>query len=339
MVLDILLFLLGLILAGMTLRDVFDTVVVPGGSRTSLRVAHRLRVVLLPVWKSLHGRRHSISGAFAPVILVSSFVIWMGFLALAFGLMAYAARFHFEPPLRSFGEGVYLAGSSLVTVGLSQVNPAGAARWIVLAAGFCGLGVMTMAVTYLLEVQGSVAARDTAIIKLNTSAGDPPSALTLLERFAAIRNQAALREMLEELRTWCATVRQSHSSHPSLVYFQSIGTGSGWPAALGAALDLGLLIEFCVDDDGLHGPAILLGEDGARMARELAIVIGLRPLACEADETELREAAKRLGGCGYPQLGNPDFATMASRRAQYQGCVDAIAGHLGKPTARLVYGS
>ena len=39
MALDILLFLLGLVLARLTLRDVFDTVVVPGGSRASLRVA------------------------------------------------------------------------------------------------------------------------------------------------------------------------------------------------------------------------------------------------------------------------------------------------------------
>src|SRR4051812_1427150 len=145
--LDILLFLAGLALAGLTLRDVFDTVVVPGGSRASLRVAHRLRVALLPLWKSLGGRR-GISGAFAPMILVGSFIIWMSFLALGFGLMAYAARYHFQPHLRSFGDAVYLVGSALVTVGLSESNPFGAGRWIILAAGFCGLGVMTMAVTY-----------------------------------------------------------------------------------------------------------------------------------------------------------------------------------------------
>ena len=54
---DILLFLAGLALAGLTLRDVFDTVVVPGGSRASLRVTHRLRLALLPLWKALRGRK------------------------------------------------------------------------------------------------------------------------------------------------------------------------------------------------------------------------------------------------------------------------------------------
>src|SRR4051812_21835886 len=190
---DFALLFVGLILAGMVLKDVFDTVVVPGGSRTSLRVAHRLVVVWLPVWKRVRGRRRGLSTAFAPFVLVSSFVIWMALLAIAFGLMAFSQRANFEPNLRSFAEAVYLSGSSLVTVGLSRDFPQGFGRWVILGAGFCGLAVMTMAVTYLLEVQTSVARRDTGIIKLNTSAGQPPSALTLLERFAALRNREALR--------------------------------------------------------------------------------------------------------------------------------------------------
>jgi len=335
MALDILLFAVGLVLAGTTLRDVFDTVVVPGGSQASLRVAHRLRIALLPLWKSWRGRR-GISGAFGPVILVSSFVIWMSFLALGFGLMAYAARSQFHPPLAGFGEAVYVVGSSLVTVGLSQINPAGAGRWIVLAAGFCGLGVMTMAVTYLLEVQSSIARRDTGILKLNTSGGEPPSALTLLERYAAIRNQAELPDVLREGRDWCATVRQSHSAHPSLIYFQSIGTGAGWPAALGAILDLALFAEHLIDDQSLHGPAMLLREEGERMAKDLALISGVKRTDAKTDENGLRTVAKRLAASGYPMRERPDFHEMALQRTQYTSCVDALAGHLGKLPTLLV---
>jgi len=333
---DILLFLAGLALAGLTLRDVFDTVVVPGGSRASLRVTHRLRLALLPLWKALRGRKRGISGAFAPVILVSSFIIWMSFLALGFGLMAYATRDHFQPPLRSFGDAIYLAGSSLVTVGLSESNPFGSGRWIILAAGFCGLGVMTMAVTYLLEVQSGISRRDTGIIKLNTSAGEPPSALTLLERFAAIRNRDELEETLKEGRNWCATVRQSHSAHPSLIYFQSVGTGAGWPAALGAMLDLALIAEHLIDDDGLYGAAVLLREEGARMARELALIIGLKPAPPRSAGPELDQLAERLKTSGYGLRANPNYLAMAKQRADYMSCVDALAEHLGRPTAVLI---
>ena len=337
MTLDILLAIAGLVLAGMTLSDVFETVVVPGGSRASLRVARRLGAVLLPLWKAVRGRRRGVSGGFAPVILVGSFVIWIALLAVAFGAMAYAARGHFQPRIESLPEGIYLAGSSMMTVGPGKAETAlGIGRWIVLGAGFCGLAVMTMAVTYLLQVQSSVGQRDTGIIKLNTSAGDPPSGLTLLERFAALRNRNQLKDTLMEGRNWIATVRQSHSSHPTLIYFQSLGTGAGWPAALGAIMDVALLAEHCIDNDDLYGPAVLLRNEGLRMARDLAHMAHLKPKQVGNDGAELKQASNRLATSGYPLRKDPDFGVMAAQRAEYRAYVDALADHLGKPTAVLV---
>ena len=336
MAFDLLLFVVGVVLAALTLRDVFETVVVPGGSRASLKIAKRLLFVLLPLWKAARGKRHGLSSTFAPLVLVLCFIVWMALLALGFGLMAYADRSHFSPVLQSVPDAIYMVGSSLVTIGVSEEDALGGGRWIILGAGFCGLAVMTMAVTYLLEVQNSVGKRDTGIIKLNTSAGEPPSAVTLLERFAAIGNRDELRDVLTGGRDWCATVRQSHSNHPSLIYFQSVGTGSGWPAALGALLDCALLIEQAVDEKRLAGAALLLREEGAAMARELAQVIGLHPAETNGDEPELRQAADRLRGSGYPIREKPDFAAMATHRAQYLSCVKALADHLGKPSTTLV---
>ena len=106
MTLEFLLFAIGILLATMTLLDVFETVVVPGGSRASLKVAKRLVWILLPMWKAVRGKRHGLSGAFAPSVLVLCFIVWMAFLAIGFGLMAYAARSDFEPPLRSLFDGI-----------------------------------------------------------------------------------------------------------------------------------------------------------------------------------------------------------------------------------------
>jgi hypothetical protein len=333
---EVLLFAGGMILAVLTLMDVFETVVVPGGSRASLRVAKRLVWVLLPLWKAARGKRHGLSGAFAPLVLVLCFIIWMAFLAFGFGLMAFAVRDDFEPPLRSLFDAVYMVGSSLVTVGLAESHPLGLARWIVLAAGFCGLAVMTMAVTYLLEVQSSVSKRDIGIIKLSTAAGEPPSAATLLQRFAAIENRRELEQVLRDGRDWCATVRQSHSNHPSLIYFQSVGTGSGWPATLGALLDLALLSEHCLDDRSLTGPAMLLRDEGMHMARELARVISLRPRDIAPDEAELVQAVERLRSAGYRVRSDLQLAPVAEQRMQYRRFAEALAQHLGKPAAVLV---
>jgi hypothetical protein len=336
MALDLILSLAGIALAWLTLRDVFDTVVVPGGSRASLQVTRRVGSLLLIAYKLVRGRRRGISSTFAPLVLVSSFVIWMMCLALAFGLMAYGARREFSPPLHGFGGAVYEAGSALVTVGLSANTPQGLGRWIILASGFCGLAVMTMAVTYLLEVQSSISRRDIGIIKLNTSAGEPPSALTLLERFAAIRNRDAIADILREARDWCATVRQSHSTHPSLIYFKSVSTGAGWPAALGAVLDLALIAEHLIDDDRLYGPAVLLREEGAGMARELALIVGLEPVETSNEEAHLSQLAARLATSGYALRASPNLQAMAKQRAEHMSCVNALAGHLGRPTAVLI---
>lgn len=333
---DIALLLIGIALAWLTLRDVFDTVVVPGGSRASLQVTRRIGNALLPLWKAVRGRRRGISHAFAPLVLVSSFVIWMSLLAFAFGLMAYSMRTHFVPKLESLPEAVFMVGSAIVTIGLTGEDVLGAGRWIILAAGFCGLAVMTMAVTYLLEVQNSITRRDIGIIKLNTSAGQPPSAIALLERYAAIRHRDALPGVLEEGRDWCATVRQSHTAHPSLIYFQSVSTGAGWPAALGALLDLGLFAEHLIDDSSLFGPAILLREEGERMAKELALISRVQRTDAKTDESSLRLVARRLADAGYPVSEGADFGEMTVIRTDYTSCVDALANHLGKPSAPLL---
>jgi ion channel len=335
-ILDLTLFVAGIVLAWLTVSDVFETVVVPGGSRASLQVTRRIGMVLLAMYKLARGPRRGISSAFAPLVLVSSFVLWMALLALAFGLMAFGARSHFNPPLSNFGDAIYEAGGALLTIGLSPHYPGGAGRWIILASGFCGLAVITMAVTYLLEVQSSIARRDIGIIKLNTSAGDPPSALTLLERFAAIGNRHALPKDLQEGRNWCATVRQSHTTHPSLIYFRSTSTGSGWPATLGALLDLALIAEHLIDDDALYGPAILLREEGTRMATQLARIARLTPAESKTDESELEQVAQRLASSGYELRANYSLAAMASQRTEHMSCVDALAEHLGRGTTVLI---
>jgi hypothetical protein len=142
--------------------------------------------------------------------------------------------------------------------------------------------------------------------------------------------------VLRDGRDWCATVRQSHSNHPSLIYFQSVGTGSGWPAALGALLDLALLSEYCLDDESLLGAAVLLRAEGTRMARELASVISLHPKDVSPDVPGLAQSVEQLRGSGYPIRSDLDLSIIAEHRTEYCSCVDALAEHLGKPSTTLV---
>ena len=334
MLISALLVVLGFALVALTLRDVFSTVVVPGESKAALHIARRLMSLLLPIHRS--GRR-GVPVSFAPFILVSTFLIWMLLLTFGFAIMALGLKDSFSPPLASFGQAVYVVGSAVVTTGQSETEALGLARWVTVGAGFCGLAVLTMAVTYLLGVQNSIERRDTGIFKMRTSAGHPPSALALLEKFAALGARDELREVLHNGRDWCATVRQSHSSHPSLIYFRSIGTGSGWPAALGALLDLALILENLVDDPRLVGPAVLLREEALQMAEALGQLIGLEPNRDLPADEAIERLTERLERAGYSVRGAPhDRQGFAEARAPAVQYVGAMADHLGMPRAPLL---
>ena len=336
MLIPALLILVGVAVVAMTLRDVFSTVVVPGESKATLHVARRLLFLLLPVWRA---RGRGISVSFAPFVLVSTFLLWMLALVLGFALIALGLKDSFAPPLSSFGEAVYVVGSAVVTTGQSETVPTGAARWLEIAAGVCGLAVLTMAVTYLLEVQTSIAQRDIGIFKMRTSAGHPPTAIGLLEKFAGLGAREELLEVLRRGRDWCANVRQSHASHPSLIYFRSIGTGSGWPTALGALIDLSLIVEKLVDAPRLTGPAVLLREEGMQMAEELARLVGLAADPDPPADREVGEAIEALRRAGYVVRDEDEdrrgFIEARGAAVQY-AC--AMAEHLGSGRAPLLPG-
>src|SRR4051812_18560135 len=108
-------FILGLMLAAATLRDVFYTVVVPGSTRGLLKVSHRLVRGSLFIFKSIY--RHGIGVNFAPIVLVGSFIVWMLFLVLGFGFMLHAMADSFRPHLDGLGEALYVAAGAMTTMG------------------------------------------------------------------------------------------------------------------------------------------------------------------------------------------------------------------------------
>lgn len=331
-----LLLLLGLILSLMTLRDVVDTVVVPGRTGGLLSVLRRVIQLSLPLWRAARRPEQGISSAFAPFALVMAFMLWMALLTLGFGLMVHALASSFAPALPSFGQALFVAGSGLVTVGLSETDATGLARWVVMTSGFFGLAVVTLAVTYLLQVQGAIASRDAGILKLTTSAGKPPTGLALIERYAEMEMLDHIPELLKDARDWCAGMLQSHASHPSLIYFRSKETASGWPATLCALLDLALICERLIDRADWRGPARLLRDEGRRTARALVELQGLDHTERSPEMPEIAALLRRLSAAGLPLKAHPDLASFATQRGHHAGCVGRLASHLGSVEAPLL---
>jgi hypothetical protein len=327
---------LGVVLVGLALRDVFDTVVVPGESRGALRVARRLLFAMLPIWNRMRRGKSGVSTSFAPAVLMASFVVWMALLLVGFGLVAHGLGRWFSPPADSFEQAAFIAGSALATVGLSGIEAHGPARWVLVASGLCGLAVLTMAVTYLIEVQEGIARRDAGVLKITTASGQPPSALGLLERYAELDAPEEMRRALYDGRDWCASVLQSHACHPSLVYFRSVGTGAGWPAALGTIMDLALIFELLIDDPRSRAAAVLLRDEGMRLVGEIAGLIGLEPKSDNTIASEVETLCNRLSAAGYRLRHDVDREEFVAKRREHARCIDSIAEHLGTGVAPLL---
>jgi hypothetical protein len=326
--------LAGIALAYLALCDLFDTVITPGQSHAPLHVSRRLVFAALPVWKRL--RHRPIGVNFAPLVLVAAFVIWMLLLVLAFGLMMHALADWFSPRVQGFAQALYFAGACMVTTGIGNTVPHGPAAFVSIAAGFCGLASMTLAVTYLLEVQSNIAHRDAGVLKITTSSGEPPSALALLERYASLGCRDELAEVLHGGRDWCATVLQSHASHPSLIYFRSAGTGTGWPATLGALADLALIFEQLLVDPPARGASILLRDQAARLGHDVGTLIGLQPKAPDATVADVDALRARLATAGYRLRDDCDPARFLALRNEHVAWINALAEHLGTPDAPLL---
>jgi hypothetical protein len=195
---------------------------------------------------------------------------------------------------------------------------------------------MTLAVTYLLEVQSNMAQRDTGVLKITTTAGQPPSALVLLERYAQLGCRDELVQILRNGRDWCAAVLQSHASHPSLIYFRSAGTGSGWPATVGALIDLALILELLVDEPAATGAAVLAREQADRLACALASQQRLELGPAPVDEAQLSALCGRLAAAGYRLREGPGRAAFPQARARHAAPAEALSHHLCTPGAPLV---
>jgi hypothetical protein len=331
----------GIILVATILWDVFATILVPGPANGGLSIALRVRQVGLPIGRYLSRRRRGPGqrpgNGFGPLILMLAFLSWLVMLILGFGLMLHAMGNHFDPRLTSLGQAFYLAGSSVVTLGVSEIDAHDGARWIILLAGISGFGVISAVISFVTQLQSALHQRETGVLTMCGMAGSPASGLTLLDSMAALDMRDGLPAFFLQWRDWSAAVLHSHVSYPVLVYFHSVDTESDWLQILEALLDAATLVMALTDEESA-GAATLMHRSGSRLAAHLCRLFTLRD---EPDLTVDRQLFERAGEhlrrCGYRMkpLDDQAFARLAALRQDYVGRIRALARHMGAEEAVL----
>ena len=337
--------LLGLVLVVATLVDVFVSILMPGVTVGSASIASLAQTVSVPVWRHAvrrgrSGGRARLANVFAPMLLAFAFSAWLLLLIVGFGLMFHACSGLFEPRLDALDQAVYVAGSSVLTLGVSEVDAHGLARWLILLAALSGFSIITASVTFILQVQSALQQREQLVLTLAGLAGRPASSIGLLEAFATLGMRDDLAAFFKDWRDWSALVLHTHVAHPVLCYFHSVDAEGDWVTALATVLDAATILV-ALTDDRACGTATLMHRAGARTAARLAGLLKLRIEGTRhPDASEVDALCERLARAGYAvRPGSQGVERLSRLREDFGGRLQALADHLGAertaiPTSR-----
>jgi hypothetical protein len=295
---------LGLFLLALTLWDVFEGVIVPRPTPGRFRIG---RYVVRGSWglfrliargRSAAGR-DGLFGIFGPLVAVLLLGTWITSLILGYGLVLYGIRDQIVPIPDSFATTVYVAATSVLTLGFGEfIAVGGGARLVVLVAAATGLGVVALVVTFLFSIYGSYQRRELEVIRLQATAGAPPSAVALLEAFARLEFPERLPAFFVVWQRWAAEVLDSHIAYPVLAYFRSSHDNLSWISALGAVLDASSLVLTTVR--GIpRGDAELVRRVGSHLVEDMSAIGFREGRANELDREAFDLACARLESVGY----------------------------------------
>jgi hypothetical protein len=336
-------FVLGAALVALTLLDIFQTVLVPRPTGRRWRPSAFLSRWFWLSWGRLSERfvrfesREDFLGAFGPFMLVALLVFWIATLIVGYGLMFYALRDQIRP-VPGFGDAIYFAGTSLLTVGYGDITPAGAAaRVLSIFAGASGLGAFAIITAFLFAIFGAYQQRESFVVMFSNRAGLPPSGVHLLETFAELDNIDGLVATLRESQNWIAQVLETHLAYPILVYFRSTHDEISWIAAIGTILDASTLAITTLD---IHkrGEATIVNRLGRHFVDDFARYFRLDEGSMVGiDRSEFDRAYERLERAEIPlrerEQAWKDFGEI---RSTYASQLNVLARYWRIPPAQWI---
>jgi hypothetical protein len=240
---------------------------------------------------------------YGPVSVMLLLILWatLAIIAFTFIFHALGPRFQSTAGPVNFGSLLYMSGSTFLTLGLGDItssDPIGR-TFIILETG-TGYIFLGLIITYMPLLDQAYGSREVVNLLLHSRAGDSPSAIKFLHRYASTDYSELLRGTLREAERWMAEILHSHLSHPVVSFYRAQHLGESWLVSLATVLDSCALL--IAGGDGL--PAVqakLTYRMGLVLLKDLSDALGIAvdPRAqvrlTEADLPALIAAAEASG--------------------------------------------
>ena len=240
----VLVFVAGLWVVILTIRNAIETFVLPRSANTPItRLVFRatIRVFRLRLRKAqTYEERDRIMALYAPISLALLPVVLLFCILIGYMLMFYALLGG------SLYEAFKVSGSSLMTLGfvLSDSFPSYILEFSQAALGMI---LIAMLIGYLPTLYGIFSKREAAVNLLEVRAGSPPSALEMLSRIHRIHGLSYLTDLWAQWEVWFVELEESHTSFASVVFFRSPQSDRSWVTAAGTVLDAAAITASTLD--------------------------------------------------------------------------------------------
>jgi hypothetical protein len=246
-VVDVAIAIVGGAVVTLTVLSAIVTVVVPRGvparlTRVVFRLSRDLFELRSKVLRHPYEKRESAMARYAPITLIALAFVW-----LVCVLAGFTAVFHALDDY-SWIDAFEVSGSSLVTLGFVSVHGVGQYIAAFTEAGL-GLLLLALLITYLPTMYSAFSRREALVTRTSISAGTPPTAWALIERYHLIAGFDRL-----EAHVWVpwtagfVDIEETHTSLGALALFRSPDPRRSWVTAAGTVLDTAALLQSSVRD-------------------------------------------------------------------------------------------
>ena len=335
---------LGLFVVVCILFDVFVSVIVPRPVRSRWRISAYVNRYGWPQWRALVRnfvsveRRDQFLGAFAPMSVMFTLIVWETGLLLGYALLFFGARSEMHPPLRDFGEAIYFTGTTLLTIGYGDFVPSGGfTRFLAMATATSGLATLAIVLTFLFSIFASFQRRELFVLSVDARGPAPASGVAVLERLAQLDVVSDLPRIFVQGQTWAAEVLDNHLAYPILAYFRSSHVDVSWLAALGAVLDAATLVISTLEEVP-KGQAYIMHDIGSHLTHDLAKYFRFTSDGeVRVELFEYQNARQRLAAAGYKLVEErKGWSEFQNLRAQYAGDLNSMARYWDIPPAQWI---
>jgi hypothetical protein len=281
--------------------------------------------------------RERVLAAAAPFFFFVLLAGWVLLALLGYALVLWSPAFvdGIGPGGGSFGNAMYVSGTSLFTLGSSD-GITGWARAVVVAEGATGLGLFAVVIAYLPVLYQAFNRREVGVLLLDARAGSPPSGPELLHRMGNAGVTSSLPQLFAEWERWVADVLETHMSYPLLALFRSPHDDTSWVTSLGSVLDAATLLITSVDDEPDERAKLVYGT-GVHAVEDLFYYLRLTERQSVIQRDEFEEVLHDMKDGGFSIRSVDDaFARFTEKRAKYAPRLEAIAVLLAAPPGQWI---